>query len=123
MKRRLCLLPLLAFCLDERGEALVYPLCDGGNLEDRLLLDRHGSLAEHYLARAELLRTNVWDGIAMEDPGWCHCPPRACVGAGPSSLPSAPDIFAPSFGPPLSGPPSQQARQACRCARSPSGCD
>ena len=41
-------------------------------------------LAEHYLARAELLRTNVWDGIAMEDPGWCHCPPptnwsRACA--------------------------------------------
>ena len=41
-------------------------------------------LGEHYLARAELLRTNVWDGIAMEDPGWCHCPPptnwsRACA--------------------------------------------
>ena len=32
------LLPLVAFCLDARAQALVYPLMEGGNLEDRLLL-------------------------------------------------------------------------------------
>jgi hypothetical protein len=32
------LLPLLGFCLDARAPCLVYPLMEGGNLEDRLLL-------------------------------------------------------------------------------------
>ena len=30
------LLPLLAFCMDERGNCLVYPLMPGGSFEDRL---------------------------------------------------------------------------------------
>jgi interleukin-1 receptor-associated kinase 1 len=32
------LLPLLGYCLDKRAPCLVYPLCTGGNLEDRILL-------------------------------------------------------------------------------------
>ena len=36
--RHEALLPLLGFCLDNRGLCLVYPLMVGGNLEDRLLL-------------------------------------------------------------------------------------
>ena len=34
-----CLLPLLGFCLDPAAACLVYPLMEGGSLEDRLLLD------------------------------------------------------------------------------------
>ena len=40
--RHEALLPLLGFCLDQRGMCLVYPLCVGGNLEDRLLLTAEG---------------------------------------------------------------------------------
>ena len=32
------LLPLLGFCLDPQAPCLVYPLMEGGSLEDRLLL-------------------------------------------------------------------------------------
>ena len=37
------LLPLLGFCLDLRGQCLIYPLMAGGNLEDRLLLTPEGN--------------------------------------------------------------------------------
>ena len=56
-----CLLPLLGFCLDPRAACLVYPLCSGGSLEDRLLLLEIGTVAEqqrlqrlHRLGMAQL---------------------------------------------------------------------
>ena len=55
-----CLLPLLGFCLDPEAPCLVYPLMEGGSLEDRLLLGTAFPLgdaaAEH---QAQLVRVRV----------------------------------------------------------------
>ena len=58
--RHRCLLPLLGFCLDPQAPCLVYPLMEGGSLEDRLLLGTAFPLgdaaAEH---QAQLVRVRV----------------------------------------------------------------